>query len=99
MDIDEEEAVWDVVRDRINVDIESGEFTALSKALFTNYLSLYKHFQTNSSNFSSTASTSFNTLEFDEQSASSSQKPKKGRQVGRKQVGVNAYNLSYFQFF
>lgn len=76
MDIDEEEAVWDVVRDRINVDIESGEFTALSK--------------TNSSNFSSTASTSFNTLEFDEQSASSSQKPKKGRQVGRKQVGVNA---------
>ncbi|CAK5077611.1 unnamed protein product [Meloidogyne enterolobii] len=57
MDIDEEEAVWDV---------------------------------TNSSNFSSTASTSFNTLEFDEQSASSSQKPKKGRQVGRKQVGVNA---------
>jgi len=41
MDIDEEEAVWDVVRDRINVDIESGEFTALSKALF-NCFPLYK---------------------------------------------------------
>lgn len=31
MDLDEEEAVWDVVRDRINIDVESGEFTALNK--------------------------------------------------------------------
>ncbi|KAF7634296.1 hypothetical protein Mgra_00006261 [Meloidogyne graminicola] len=78
MDLDEEEAVWDVVRDRINIDVESGEFTALNK--------------TQSTNFSSPASTSFNALDFEDQEGSSSlQKSfKRGRPNSRKQVGVNA---------
>jgi hypothetical protein len=31
MDIDGEEAAWDIVRERINFDIESGEFIAIDK--------------------------------------------------------------------
>lgn len=29
--MDEEELAWDIVRDRINIDVESGEFASLEK--------------------------------------------------------------------
>jgi hypothetical protein len=47
MDIDEEEAAWDVVRDRISIEVESGEFTPLNKVYSCLFHSLFVHYLQN----------------------------------------------------
>lgn len=95
--MDEEELAWDVVRDRINIDIESGEFTALDKVwsddMATDFLLKPKFFQDFDENPEFTKEGPAELLDLDDQQPGPSSQKIPKRPLGRPR---NASNPSGF---